>query len=60
MKYHLIDLERTESTGIVFYWKQNLHGYTPDKKEAGRFGEFFAFDKMKTDADKHTAVIPAE
>jgi hypothetical protein len=56
-EYYLLDLERTVSTGRVFYWKGNRHGYTDSLKFAGIFTEDFAKRIVGRDRDQRTVMI---
>lgn len=58
--YHLIDLERTEASGVIHYWRQNFHGYTVHKEEAGVFPQLIAISKVNDDFDKNTAMSAAK
>lgn len=53
----LIDLERSIPSGIIFYWNQNKHGYTPNVREAGRFSDEAAATMVQEDFDKKTISI---
>jgi hypothetical protein len=59
-KYVLMDLRRTILYGMAFYWKVNKNGYTTDKKQAGRYGEWEAKLIAAEDVDGDTIAIPAE
>ena len=54
MKYVLIDLERTIGSGLVYYWKQNRHGYTRDLYDAGLFDEIQSSEIIENDFDNRT------
>lgn len=58
MKYLIIDLERTIGTKEVHYWKQNLHGYTTVKEEAGKFSFETANKLAVGDIERKTCIIP--
>jgi hypothetical protein len=55
--FYLLDLERTITTGRVFYWKANKHGYTDDITEAGLFTAEAAAEIVYNDFDKRTVTI---
>lgn len=57
MDYFLIDLDRTIKNGIPTYWKQNRHGYTTDRDEAGLFLWEIAWGIVQNDLDKSTVMI---
>jgi hypothetical protein len=53
----LLDLERTISNGVPYFWKGNKHGYTTSIQHAGLFAEDFAERIVKSDLDKTTIMI---
>jgi hypothetical protein len=57
MDYFLLDLERTLSSGVPCYWKQNKHGYTYNIEQAGLFTEEQATEVVSSDLDKTTVKI---
>lgn len=56
----LMDLERSLSTGRLFFWKGNKHGYTTEAKEAGVFDWIKANEICSADKDLRTVLIPVE
>ncbi|AIY85234.1 hypothetical protein U729_3174 (plasmid) [Clostridium baratii str. Sullivan] len=58
MKYLIVDLDRTIATGTVHYWKQNLHGYTTAKEEAGTFLFEIANRLAVNDIERKTCIVP--
>lgn len=59
-RYYLVDLDRSSSTGVVYYWKPYRHGYTPILSEAGLYGEKESYDLECSDFDKSTLRIPKD
>ena len=58
--YYLMDLERTLSTGVPYFWKNNKRGYTYDIQEAGLYQKKSAEAITKGDLDKRTVLIPLD
>jgi predicted nucleotidyltransferase len=56
--YYLLDLERTVSTGVVFYWNPNKRGYTHIIEDAGKYTENEAIEIVEGDFDMRTIMIP--
>lgn len=56
-QFYLVDLERSNASGEIHYWKGNRHGYTPNVKEAGLFSEESAKETVESDFDKNTVMI---
>jgi hypothetical protein len=57
MKYILMDLERTLSSGVPAFWKSNKRGYSYNIHEAGLYTEKEAEKIVKEDFDKRTVKI---
>jgi hypothetical protein len=55
--YYLIDLERSISTGYMYYWKAARRGYTTDIEKAGTYPEAAARDICERDFDNRTIMI---
>lgn len=55
--YFLMDLERTLSSNVPYFWLGNRHGYTYRITEAGLFQEHFAREIVKNDLDNKTIMI---
>ena len=55
--YYIIDLERTISSGLPFYWKKSRYGYTYSIEEAGLFPKEIADEIVKKDIQDLTVKI---
>ena len=59
-QYYLLDLERTESSPLLIWWKPNNHGYTTNLDEAGKYNEDTIINNPIQYNDKDTKIIPCE
>lgn len=57
MAYYLIDLERTLSREIPYFWLKNKHGYTTKIEDAGLFAKEAAEQIVKSDINNLTFMI---
>lgn len=57
-KYYLIDLERTNDSGIYYFWKPFRRGYTILVSEAGLYDENESKSIVDSDINKTTVRIP--
>lgn len=55
--YYIIDLERSISSGKMYYWKPNKFGYTTNIKEAGLYNEGAASEIVETDVDRTSVKV---
>ena len=55
--YYILDLERTISSGLPFYWKKSRYGYTYSIEEAGLFPKEIADEIVKKDIQGLTVKI---
>lgn len=55
--YFLMDLERTLSSNVPYFWLGNKHGYTYRITEAGLFPKHLAKEIVKNDLDNKTVMI---
>lgn len=58
--YYLIDLERSISSGMVYYWKAHKRGYTTNLNDAGVYSSLVANEIVDSDFDNHTVKIEQE
>jgi pyruvoyl-dependent arginine decarboxylase (PvlArgDC) len=57
MAYYLMDLERTLSRDIPYFWLKNKHGYTTKIEVAGLFAKEAAEEIVKNDINDLTVMI---
>jgi hypothetical protein len=57
MKFILMDLERTLSSGVPAFWKSNKRGYSYNIHEAGLYSEEEAEKIVKEDFNERTIKI---
>jgi hypothetical protein len=55
--YFILDLERTLTRGVPYFWKRNRHGYTHLIEFAGLFPAGEAAEIVRQDRDKRTVMI---
>lgn len=56
----LMDLERTLTSYVPCFWKQNRFGYTYKYEQAGIFSKELAEEIVKNDLDNKTVMISVE
>jgi hypothetical protein len=56
-QFYLLDLERTISNNVPYFWNGNRHGYTNNLRFAGLFSEWTAQQIVKGDYDNRTIMI---
>ena len=57
-KYFMVDLQRTNLTGIFTFWKSNKRGYTIAINEAGIYSEEESLAMINDDVNGDTVRIP--
>jgi hypothetical protein len=57
MRYYLMDLERTVTTGTAHYWNPLKRGYTDDAELAGKYTKTEANAIVKADVNRRTVAI---
>lgn len=55
--YYLLDLERTLTSYVPCFWKQNRYGYTYKIEQAGIFSKELAEEIVKHDLNNRTVMI---
>jgi hypothetical protein len=56
-EFYLLDLERTISNKVPYFWNGNRHGYTSSLQHAGLFSRWTAEQIVQGDYDQRTVMI---